>query len=455
MTKWRRVIKASIAAALVLSIAAAPAAFGLRYATASAASSSELQQTINDLEEQQADLESQQAEVAEKLASLKEDEANQLEYKQTLDDQLVSIQEEINVINKKIKALDKKIKEKQAEIEEDEIVITDTFSQLKERIRALYLAGEASTLEILLNSESIADFADKAEVLRSITAHDSALIDTLKEELAKVKEQKAEIEESRQEVADARSELEEKEAEVTDLLDESVAVLEQIQASKEEANSLADELEAEFDATSDELEQIYNDYYAALSKEEQAARKKAASSVVTVNDDNYNPDYEVSDSSSDSDSDSDSSSGGSSSGSSSGSSGSATASGQFIWPAPGTTVITSGVGPRWGRSHNGIDISGGNAYGSPIVASDSGTVIVANKSGWGGGYGLYVMIDHGNGYTTVYGHASSVIVDVGQTVSQGQTIAYIGSTGNSTGPHLHFEIRLNGSILDPENYVSP
>lgn len=129
--------------------------------------------------------------------------------------------------------------------------------------------------------------------------------------------------------------------------------------------------------------------------------------------------------------------------------------GGFVWPAPGTTMITSGVGPRWGTTHNGIDISSGDAQGKPVVASAAGTVAVANKSGWGGGYGLHVMIDHKDGYRTIYGHGSAVHVNVGDVVKKGQHIMDIGSTGDSTGPHLHFEIRKNGQILDPEKYVSP
>ena len=285
------------------------------------------------------------------------------------------------------------------------------------------------------------NFADKVEVMKSITNNDTALIDTLKEELNQVKDQKAEIEQKRQEVSDARSELEAKQKEVQGLVEESNAVIAEINASEKEANSLANQLKSEFNSRSDELAQAYKDYNAALSKEEQKKRQEAANKVVDVDDDNYNNDYNVPDNDN--------------SGDGSGSQGSGTANGQFIWPAPGTTVITSGVGPRWGTNHNGIDISSGNAYGSPIVAADGGTVIVAVHSGWGGGYGLHVMIDHGNGYTTVYGHASSVLVNEGDKVSQGQTIAYIGSTGDSTGPHLHFEIRQNGSICDPEQYVSP
>lgn len=447
----QRILKRIIAAALVLSIAAVPTTFAWNTNVVHAESSSDIQNNIDTLEAEQEALKKQQKEVSQQLASLKQDKKKQLEYKQALDEQMVSIQEEVNVINKKIKALDKKIKEKKAEIKEDEKQITDTFGQLKERVRALYLAGEASNLEILLNAQNIADFADKVEVMKSIAAHDGNIIDELKAELSKVKEQKAQIEQNRQEVSDARSELEAKQEEVRKLVEESNAVIAEINANVDEANSLASQLEDEFNSRSDELAQAYQDYNNALSKEEQARRKAAAQKVVTADDDNYNPDYSSSSGSSGDDS---GSSGSSSSGGSS-TQGSGVSNGQFIWPAPGTTVITSGVGPRWGTNHNGIDISGGNAYGSPIVASDGGTVIVAVHSGWGGGYGLHVMIDHGNGYTTVYGHASSVIVNQGDKVSQGQTIAYIGSTGDSTGPRLHFEIRNNGAICDPEQFVSP
>jgi murein DD-endopeptidase MepM/ murein hydrolase activator NlpD len=118
----------------------------------------------------------------------------------------------------------------------------------------------------------------------------------------------------------------------------------------------------------------------------------------------------------------------------------------FIWPCDG--VVTSGFGMRWGRMHEGIDI--GCAYGAPNRAAAAGTVIWA---GWFGGYGNLVVIDHGNGLSTAYGHASSIVVSVGQSVSQGQTVSYVGSTGHSTGPHLHFEVRVNGVAVDPLPYL--
>ncbi len=118
----------------------------------------------------------------------------------------------------------------------------------------------------------------------------------------------------------------------------------------------------------------------------------------------------------------------------------------FIWPCNG--VVVSGFGMRWGRMHEGIDI--GCGYGAPIWAAAAGTVI---WSGWRGGYGNAVVVDHGNGLATLYAHSSTLLVSVGQTVSQGETVALIGSTGNSSGPHLHFEVRVNGSAVDPLLYL--
>ena len=118
----------------------------------------------------------------------------------------------------------------------------------------------------------------------------------------------------------------------------------------------------------------------------------------------------------------------------------------FIWPCDG--VVTSGFGMRWGRMHEGIDI--GCAYGAPNRAAAAGTVIYA---GWMSGYGNLVVIDHGNGLSTAYAHASSLAVSVGQSVSQGQTVSYVGATGHATGPHLHFEVRVNGVAVDPLQYL--
>ncbi|WP_020072477.1 M23 family metallopeptidase [Faecalispora sporosphaeroides] len=126
--------------------------------------------------------------------------------------------------------------------------------------------------------------------------------------------------------------------------------------------------------------------------------------------------------------------------------------GLFIWPTPGVITITSPFGERWGKMHKGIDISGYEAYGKAIVATADGVVTQAVHSGWGGGYGLCVYIDHGNGYSSRYGHCSKILVNKGDRVQKGQIIAYIGSSGDSTGPHLHFEIRKNGVPINPQQF---
>lgn len=127
--------------------------------------------------------------------------------------------------------------------------------------------------------------------------------------------------------------------------------------------------------------------------------------------------------------------------------------GRFIWPVPSCRMISSPFGYRWGAFHEGIDISGNGVYGKDIIAADGGTVAEVNTSGWGAGYGRYVIIDHGGGYRTLYAHCSAVLVSAGQKVSQGQLIAKIGDSGDATGPHLHFEVRINGRSVNPVSYL--
>ena len=123
----------------------------------------------------------------------------------------------------------------------------------------------------------------------------------------------------------------------------------------------------------------------------------------------------------------------------------------FAWPLPYTHTLTSTFGTRWGRLHGGLDISDGGVYGQPIYASASGTVTFSG--GDNSGYGNYVVVDHGGGYTTLYAHMTSISVSEGQMVAQGDTLGITGSTGNSTGNHCHFEVRYNGVAKNPLNYL--
>ncbi len=377
----------------------------LALATAAGHTPAQAASSISSLQQKQSQLKKQQSETAAKLKQLKQDRNKQQEYKETLDTQIQNIQSQIDTMNDQIGALNADITSKESQIADKQKDIDKNFEQLKERVRAIYLMGESSNLEIVLGAKDLTDFLDKAELMRSITSHDSEIIDSLKTDLQSIKSQKEQIEANRRQVSEAKKGLDQKNSELSALVNESNQVIQKLNSSVVEANSENNRVAEERKKVDAQIDQWYKDYYASLGD----------------NSDNH-------------------------------ASGGYVSKGQFIWPAPGTTKITAYWGD--GRGHKGIDIAGAGAYGKPIVAADSGRVMLANHSGWGGGYGLCVYIDHGGGYSTRYGHASKVVVNTGDIVKQGQVIAYIGSTGDSTGPHLHFEIRVNGVAQNPMKWFS-
>ena len=230
-------------------------------------------------------------------------------------------------------------------------------------------------------------------------------------------DEKAEIESEKEQVAAARTELESKGSELAEVQAEAERVLEELNQSVASVQAESDRIAEEKAQASAEIDQWWKDYYAQLAEQENQQNNGSSGS----------------------------------SGGSSGSIGSGgyVSTGNFTWPVPGFTNISCG----YSSGHKAIDISGGGRtiYGTPIVAADSGKVVTAT---YHYSYGNYVMIDHGGGYSTLYAHASSLAVSAGQTVTKGQTIAYVGSTGNSTGPHLHFEVRVNGNRQNPFNWFS-
>jgi len=391
----KNIRKAVVAVAIALTLAFAP---GMLSAPVQASSS------ISDLQNKQASLKKQQAEVAAKLKTLKADKTQKVAYKNTIATQMNNVEGQIDNYNAQINTLNKNIKVKTAEIAAKQVTIQQNFDKLKERVRALYLMGEASNLEIVLNAKNITDFADKTEMLRAISKHDTQLINTLKTDLKAIQTQKAEIEASRAQVATAKTALDTKSNELNALVKEAQAAVAAVSADESAANAQKSALTKQMDATDAAIDQWYKDYYARQS-------------------------------------------------SSTSGSGGYSSQGVFQWPVPGYSYISSYYGEVVDRSkpHSGVDISGGGIYGAKILAADSGRVIQVT-SGWGGGYGNSIYIDHGNGYSTRYGHCSSLCVSLGQQVTKGQVIGYVGSTGDSTGPHLHFEIRVNGATRNPLSY---
>ena len=402
---WKRLGKPTLALALAVFVLQ-----GAGGGEAIAASLTELQQ-------EQAKLEQEQEENDAKLASLKEDQSKQQEYKDALDAQMQNLQSQIDGLNTQINSLDASIEEKNTAIAEKQKNIDEDVETLKERLCAIYMMGDASTLEILLQSESVIDMAQKVELLNIITEHDTKLIAQLTADMESIADEKAEIESEKEQVAAARTELESKGSELAEVQAEAERVLEDLNQSVASVQAESDRIAEEKAQASAEIDQWWKDYYAQLAEQENQQNNGSSGS----------------------------------SGGSSGSIGSGgyVSTGNFTWPVPGFTNISCG----YSSGHKAIDISGGGRtiYGTPIVAADSGKVVTAT---YHYSYGNYVMIDHGGGYSTLYAHASSLAVSAGQTVTKGQTIAYVGSTGNSTGPHLHFEVRVNGNRQNPFNWFS-
>jgi murein DD-endopeptidase MepM/ murein hydrolase activator NlpD len=276
---------------------------------------------------------------------------------------------------------------------------------LGRRLRELYARDEPDPILVLISSGSLADALATTDLLENIALRDGDLA-------SGVRRYRDETQRSRDAIAEVRAGVADSEAKA-----EVAAV--QAEAAKASLEKEAVGVDRLLDGRRTLLASVRGDreHIEAEAEDLQARSAELAAKIVAAQG-----------------------------GAAAAGSSPAPSSSGFVFPASGT--ITSTFGPRWGRMHEGIDIAGG--AGSPIRAAASGTVIVA---GWQGGYGNLVVIDHGGGISTAYGHNSSLAVSVGQQVSQGQTIAGMGTTGHSTGVHCHFEVRVNGGAVDPMGYL--
>ncbi len=373
--------------------------------------------TIDSVEAEREEIQAQQEALDAELADLAAEEDKLEEYSELLDEKIALTKqtidlaiENINKLNDSIGVLEDKIAESEKEYE-------DTYDLLKERLLSLYETGSVGTLEILLNSSSLYDFALKREAIQLIGEYDAQLMDEIQGFIDATKDDRTELESQKEEVANDKTQLEVQQGDLQGLYDENRDIIAQL-----------DSKQAEIEQEQQELAQAEEEMRVILEKliEEEKANQLATSGTPSTQPD---PD------------------GAPGAGSNTGS----LASGfDPCWPVPGwgTNYITSHYGPRWGRTHYGMDI--GANYGVPIVATEDGKIISAE---WYGGYGNQVVVYHNDTYSTRYAHMSSYAVAYGEYVSKGQVIGYIGSTGNSTGNHLHYEVLLNGSAVDPYPYL--
>ena len=324
-------------------------------------------------------------------------------------------EQQVQQLTTRVNELEKSIGEKEKELAEKKKVLED-------RLVAMYMKKETTFLDVVLSGNLI-KFMSNQDIVKQIADYDNKLI-------LEVEELKKSLQDEKNEVESAKKEKEEKSKE-----------LQSLKAQKEEkAANLTEEqkgLESQLSEYRAQAEQYAVLERQAIAREEEERKNNAKNANSSSNSGNSV----------------NSNNSGSANGGTSEVSNPYTG-GKLGWPCPSSSMITSPYGYRilFGVRdfHTGIDI--GATMGSNIVAAESGTVILANY-GWNGGYGNYIIISHGNGITTRYAHASQLYVSAGQTVTKGQVIAAVGTTGNSTGPHLHFEVRENGSHTNPLNYL--
>ena len=398
--------------------------------------------SISDLEQQLQQLEQENQKYQKILDDTKSDIAEKEEYKSALVSKVQVLDEKIAVTREKISSLNDDIKEKQDAYDKGLSEVEDQFDALANRLRILYMSGNATDLEIIFGAKDFSDLIDKMELVKSLANSDKELISEIQTKLDELSTKKEALEADKKDLETQQASLKSDQDEFNKLISDNDEILKNLYASNSEAQNSLESAALQ----SDEIEAKISQYYAAQKAAAEHAAQASQSS-----------------SSSSSSSSISSSSGSSSSGSSSsGSSSVIVPSGSgFAWPTPGFVSLSSEwFEDREVYNHGGIDIAGAGIMGTPVVAAADGTVVATNSScthnwgksyscGCGGGYGNYVMISHAGGKMTVYGHLTSLTVSSGQSVSRGQVIGYVGSTGNSTGPHLHYECRLNGVRYNP------
>ena len=441
--------------------------------------------TMAELENQISKLEDEIKAGKQKLGELAKKKESQKEYLETLEKQIDTVESKADALDTQIQSLDKEIlgydnqlkqlKNEIAILEDEVTLATDQIRQNKENIentkdalaaklRTSYLTGNEGMLKILMGADSLAGFLTRLEMMRRISENDQKVIGDFRDQVNQLREARAtlqvkqgeleqkhsEVKTTRQQVVDKKNELAEKRKDyrstIQQLEDDYAEVertIAKLDKDSEAYLSYQKKLEQEHVQADKELDELIRSLTTTTTTAPSTTAAPTAPNI--ANGDPSQPNIANGDPSNYTTTAAPTTGGDS-------------ANVTWAWPL-GTIdcYISSGFGNRsasisgW-SFHGGIDITAGGVYGKPIYASRAGYVAAAI---WGTtGYGRYVVLDHGDGYTTIYGHCSNLVVQEGQYVNQGQQIANVGSTGNSTGPHLHFEVRNNGTKENPLNYVT-
>lgn len=352
--------------------------------------------SINDLYKKLDELEQRQKSLEKQKTQTGKEEQKELKNINLLNNEIGAVEEKIETLNAIIKRLDESLKLKNEELSKAEESLSDYYELYKNRIRTIYEQGDISYLEVLLQSKDFSDFLIRVDLVNELMRYDNDILSAMEDKRTSVKKIRDSLSDDVTKQKNAKKSLETQKTSLSKKKAESKALVSKLSADQKKLAKKIEDAHAEMDKLNNEIDKL-------ISKDE------------------------------------------------------AYVGGTFMWPVPGKSRISSYFGyrndPFTGvRSfHNGIDIPA--PKGTDIVAANRGTVVASAYDNYGAGY--YVVIDHGGGLSTRYYHCSKLIAKKGDKVSKGQVIALVGSTGYSTGPHLHFTVRKNKVDLNPLDYVKP
>lgn len=404
------------------------------------------EETKEDVQQQKDEAEAGQAEAEANAAKYQKQVDSLVKTVTELDAQMTDIS--VQIVEKKQEASDlqAEIDDTQKKLAAAQVSEDNQYEAMKKRIQYLYEEGDVEYIDALLSSASFEDSLNKSEYVDQISSYDQKQLNKLVKTKNDIASYEKTLEKDLADVETVKADLEQKQSDLDDVITQKNDEINKYSGDVAVQQAIAAEFAQKASDLDDKLANIAIQEAAAreaeLKRQQEEQRQQQQQQVEDNSGDNSD---DTGDGNDDSNGGGDDSSNGG---------GSTTGTGRFIWPVSTGGVITDTYGPRdaptAGAStwHRGLDI--GCGYGDAILAADSGVVTVAE---WGESGGNYVMIDHGNGFVTMYLHNSSLAVSVGDVVSQGQTIAYAGSTGYSTGTHCHFSVFLNGEYVNPQDYL--